>query len=238
VESRMTLAEGESVNFIEWVDVYEIAVIDPSDPKADDVVVVPGSLLKKGGVIRNDNLPADLEVLQYMKNSHIVGADEAPDAEGPVFTSLIGEQYKIQPAREEAGAGSERADIPSVRVRFLKKGTGEPLGTHLLSLYFDWNVTKRTPNFRFPPQRLQVGDKSYTVELRPKRVYKPYSLHLIKFHHDKYIGSDTPRNYSSDVRLIDPTRNENRELKISMNEPLRYGGETFYQASFFENNKG
>jgi len=69
--------------------------------------------------------------------------------------------------------------------------------------------------------------------LRPKRVYKPYSIHLVKFTHKKYIGTDTPKDYASQVRLEDPSRNEDREVKIWMNHPLRYAGETFYQSDFF-----
>jgi hypothetical protein len=39
-------------------------------------------------------------------------------------------------------------------------------------------------------------------------------------------------NFSSRVRLQRPATKEDREILISMNNPLRYGGETFYQSSF------
>ena len=68
------------------------------------------------------------------------------------------------------------------------------------------------------------------LELRPQRIYKPYALHLLKFTHKTYLGTDTPRDYTSLVQLNDPSRNESRELKIWMNHPLRHGGETFYQS--------
>jgi cytochrome c biogenesis protein ResB len=48
--------------------------------------------------------------------------------------------------------------------------------------------------------------------------------------HDKYLGTPTPKNYSSLVRLVDPERGEDREVLISMNDPLRHRGETFYQS--------
>src|SRR6185369_3776404 len=117
-------------------------------------------------------------------------------------------------------------------------GTDESLGTYGLSLYFNSNVTRRLPVYRFPPQHLRVGAKNYTVELRPKRLYKPFSIQLIKFHADTYIGTNKPRNYASDIRLINASTGEDRDLKISMNDPLRYAGETFYQSSFLENRKG
>ena len=39
------------------------------------------------------------------------------------------------------------------------------------------------------------------------------------------------------IRLIDLERNENREVLISMNDPLRYRGFTFYQSGFDNNDK-
>jgi hypothetical protein len=41
-----------------------------------------------------------------------------------------------------------------------------------------------------------------------------------------------PKDFRSRVRLDNPKTGEHREVEIFMNTPLRYGGETFYQASF------
>jgi hypothetical protein len=76
------------------------------------------------------------------------------------------------------------------------------------------------------------------MALRYRRIYKPYSVQLIDFQHDRYMGTDTPRNFSSLVRLIDPAHNEDREALIYMNHPLRYRGETFYQASYKSGDTG
>src|SRR5262249_25409701 len=129
VESRMTLAVGETSNIIDVVHKPELVLIDPSDPETDDVVEVPDSLLKKKGVIRDDDLPVDVEVLNYMRNSDLVEVDKAPQIDAPVFTSAVGRRFNLVERDEESGAGSERSDYPSVHVRFLKKGTDEVLGT-------------------------------------------------------------------------------------------------------------
>jgi hypothetical protein len=39
-------------------------------------------------------------------------------------------------------------------------------------------------------------------------------------------------NFSSLVHLKNPAKGEERDVLIYMNQPLRYGGKTFYQASF------
>ena len=74
--------------------------------------------------------------------------------------------------------------------------------------------------------------------LRQERYYLPFSLHLIEFRHDKYPGTDIPKNFSSRVRLQNLENREDREVRIFMNNPLRYAGETFYQASFDPDDHG
>ena len=51
------------------------------------------------------------------------------------------------------------------------------------------------------------------------------------------MGTNKPKNYSSEIRLEDPTTRENRETIIKMNQPLRYAGTTYFQASFDPRNE-
>ena len=82
------------------------------------------------------------------------------------------------------------------------------------------------------PLSLNAGGKEYQLALRPTRYYKPFNLHLIDFRFDRYAGTETPKNFSSRVRLERADTKEDRELTIRMNEPLRYAGETFFQADW------
>jgi hypothetical protein len=70
------------------------------------------------------------------------------------------------------------------------------------------------------------------VVLRFTRHYEPFSIELVKFSHDKYKGTDVPKNFSSRIRLANPVNKEDREALIYMNNPLRYQGITYYQGSF------
>ena len=247
VESHMTIAVGETTDFIEVTRYPELVFTDSSNPKFDDVLVVPSSLLKKPGILSKDELPVDVEVIEYMANAVPVDARKGAE-EGPTFKSSVGARFKLLGCPEESGTSS-KPDFPTIRVRFLDKKTGKPLSppaavygaradTYTLSYWFSPNRTNRLPVYRFPPQYLHAGDKTYTVEFRPKRIYKPYSIHLLKFTHKTYIGTEKARDYSSLVRLTDPSRNESREVKIAMNEPLRYNGETFYQSGVLGDDKG
>ena len=103
---------------------------------------------------------------------------------------------------------------------------GQPVGTYLVSLWGELFPDK------LAAQSVEVGGKNYALRMRPARFYKPFSLTLLKFSHDKYKGTEKPRNFSSLVKLKDPRTGEESTRLIKMNEPLRYEGETFFQASF------
>ena len=122
--------------------------------------------------------------------------------------------WKSQPKE----ARMEYRDIPSVLVE-LAAPQGEAKSL-LISAHFA------------KPQTLSAGGHEFQLLLRPERYYKPFNIHLIDFRFDRYAGSDTPKNFSSRIRLTRPDKGEDREVTIRMNEPLRYGGETLYQASY------
>jgi hypothetical protein len=83
-------------------------------------------------------------------------------------------------------------------------------------------------------QKIQINNKTYYVQIRPKRLYFPFKMTLKSFTHDVYPGSDIPKNYSSLVSIKPYDTSAERDVLIYMNHPLRYGYYTFYQASFGE----
>jgi hypothetical protein len=84
------------------------------------------------------------------------------------------------------------------------------------------------------PQTFAYGGRTYGLSLRPRRHDLPYSVTLRKFSHEVYPGTEIPRNFSSLVHLSNPAKREERDVLIRMNQPLRYEGLTFYQASYGE----
>jgi cytochrome c biogenesis protein ResB len=82
------------------------------------------------------------------------------------------------------------------------------------------------------PQTFSAGGRTWQLAMRPSRYYKPYSVTLQKFTHEKYPGTEIPKNFASTVTLVDPERSVNRNALIYMNHPLRYRGDTYYQAGF------
>jgi hypothetical protein len=84
------------------------------------------------------------------------------------------------------------------------------------------------------PQTFSWMNRTWQLVMRPAHYYKPYSITLQKFTHERYPGTEIPKNFASRVTLIDPERSTNRDVLIYMNHPLRYRGETFYQAGFLK----
>jgi cytochrome c biogenesis protein ResB len=82
------------------------------------------------------------------------------------------------------------------------------------------------------PQSFTHEGRTYTLAMRSRRWYLPYTVTLKEFRHDVYEGTQIPKNFSSLIQLRDPRRKEDREVLIYMNQPLRYDGKAFYQASF------
>lgn len=231
-ESRMSIDEGQTVQYAEDTRTVELAVVDTSDPARDRVVAIPASRLRRKGLIQDRLLPFDVQVEQFYHNADLFdGSTANVSTSAPLATRGFGAELGLQarPKPPASGVDQDEMDLPVAYVSVIAGGRN--LGTWMAALYFSLLP-------RFGPQEFQVDGTTYTLALRYARTYKPYSIHLLDFRHDRYLGTETPRNFSSRVRLVDATQNEDREVLISMNNPLRYRGETFYQASFKQGDLG
>lgn len=74
--------------------------------------------------------------------------------------------------------------------------------------------------------RFFKGDRVYAVGYLNKTYHLDFDLELIDFRMTTYQGSEKAKSYESEVRFKDKT------TIISMNEPLKHNGWTFYQSSF------
>jgi hypothetical protein len=236
IESQMRLEIGETKNYAEDSRRNELAVIDVTNPDHDEVVAIPQSLLEKPGEIRLPGMPFVLRVKKYLANSlpagPMSGAGEKLQAQNG-----IGQRLLFTAAPTVSRMDDENKPAALVEVATDKGAMGQ------------WTVstwmTKRpwvsilqgevggilgvTVN---EPQSFRVNGHTYQLALRAVRYYKPYAITLRDFKHDVYAGTDIPSNFSSKIHLRDPGRGEDRDILIYMNNPLRYRGESFYQASF------
>ena len=69
-----------------------------------------------------------------------------------------------------------------------------------------------------PPRNFELDGRQWSIQLRPARYYKPYSLTLLDFTHEVYPGTQIPKNFSSKVTLADP-ENERSPPGADLHEP-------------------
>lgn len=222
-EGMMTIGEGQKVSFVEDTRKVELAFIDGTDPATDDVFVVPERLLRRSEPVRVAGLPFEVTPLpgRFMKNSELKDAKAGTD--NPA-TQGVGLYVVAREAPEASGVSTEGdTDLSAVYVSLRETGSGHDLGTYLGSVQL--TMGKGT-------QSVRAGGKQYRIALRFKRSYKPYSVFLTSFKFDRYAGTDTAKDYSSFIRLEDPERGVTRDVRIWMNNPLRYRGDTLYQFNF------
>jgi hypothetical protein len=220
-ESALHLREGEARNYSESERQAELAVIDTTDRDLDKVVAIPQGRLMRQNEIQHRELPFAVKVKSFYVNSFV---DKRPaDAREPAAaTQGVGPQAIVREAPRVTDM--DHRDVPSAVVEVVTPQGS--LGTWLVSEYIE------------QPQSLSYNGRTYSLTMRPRRYYKPYTIQLVQFRHDVYAGTGIPKNFSSRVQLQRPDTGENREVLIYMNNPLRYAGETYYQASFDQDDHG
>jgi ABC-type transport system involved in cytochrome c biogenesis permease subunit len=226
-EAQMRIEEGHSMNYVEDIRTAELAFVAATGEKEETHTVVPARLLTDGARITDAALPVDLKVLRYVQNANIVGPAMAPEETRDLATAGAGLTRFALPVRPTAGTDMGGGiDNPAAYVQLTEKGSGRDLGTYLVSTQLDLFDLGENP------QSVQIGDKTCRFGLRFERTYKPYTVTLNDIRKEDYIGTDTPRDYSSFIQLVDREHGTDREVRIWMNNPLRYSGETFYQSSY------
>jgi len=217
VESHMRLGRGETKNYAEDPRGMELAVIDTSDKEFDQVTAIPEGLLRSGGTIEHNSLPFRLVVRHFFQNSRLHMLNEPGVKLTPIANRGPGAQIGVEAVPR--ATGPDERDVVAAAVEVVP-ANGKSLGTWLVS------------DALGAPQTFDCAGKSWRLEMRAARYYKPYSVTLQKFTHEKYAGTEIPKNFASSVTLIDPDKATNRDVLIYMNHPLRYRGDTFYQAGF------
>jgi hypothetical protein len=215
---QMTLDEGGTKNYSESSRFNELAVINATDPNFDEVVAIPESMLAKGTVVQNPKLPFRVVPKVYYPNSDVRMRSSVPNAPPSPATMGMGPMLDVRPV--EVTYKEDEYNFPTAFVELV--GPDGSLGT--------WAVVDS--RMMGNPQKFDYAGKTWKLVMRPVRHYQPFSISLEKFSHDIYPGTDIPKNFSSRIRINPPDGGAPREVLVYMNNPLRYAGLTYYQASF------
>lgn len=212
-EGNMVIAEGDKSNFVSDYHEREIAFIETSDSEANHVTAFGENWLKPGKTLENPSLPFKIYIERYCHNCWVVQRETPstdPQSHGMLRMNDI-QSLPPLPENERNRSG----------IIFRIKGA-DPLTDGRYGIIEMMPVT----------QTIKAGEKTFEISLRRKRTYLPFNVSLIDFKKTVYPGTEKARSYHSEVILTDGDLQW--KSIISMNNPLRYKGYTFFQSSFFE----
>ncbi len=219
-ESQMKISEGEAQFYSESDRITELVLLDTTEAKFNEVVAIPEAVITDGGTIQHPKLPFQVRIRDSYANAMLQMRDQSPNAAPALATAGIGPRVAVIPLR--LTYKQDERNAPAANIELI--GTEGTLGTWLVSPLLG------------APQSFTYQGRTWQIALRFKRFYRPFSLTLLKFTHEKYAGTDIPKNFASRIRLLNENTHDDREVLIYMNNPLRYAGLTFYQASFVGDN--
>src|SRR4029077_7310481 len=107
-------------------------------------------------------------------NSRLKMLSQAGEGARPIANQGPGAMIAVEPATR--ATASEERDVPSAAIEILPKDGGS-LCTWLVS------------DALRAPQTFACGGRTWMISLRSARYYKPYSVTLQKFTHEKYAGT-------------------------------------------------
>jgi hypothetical protein len=229
IDYFMWLSEGESKNFIEAFHKDELAVIDMTDPDKNRVYTLQvDSSIRPGHLIQHADWPFTVNVLDVTQNAAIIPRDQAPPSPFPfTYTHGIAKDRNLIYFRVPRTFKEGERNVLTATIQI--ENESGALATLLVSNLFRDSEPMRES---FPHQIIEIDGRQYAFALRFKRMYIPAHIKLREFSHDRYPGTNIPFNFSSDVTIIDQQTGSSRDSLIYMNNPLRFAGLTFYQASF------
>ena len=213
---NMPVGEGESNNTAEDYFEYVVEVAEIIDEKPQDIHVVRGKHLTdlspgRTRLFRFPNLPFDLEIGGYLKNALPVAITERAPAAGELVTD---DGYYLMSRPGEINAEANTAACYTRIVH--RDGSKSP--PFILA------------GASFHPFTVKHGEAIFTIDMRKRLWPMPFTVRLDEFTAEFHPGTMKPAKFVSQITRIE--EGSEAKVTIQMNEPMRYAGLTFFQASY------
>ncbi|MFQ5504117.1 MAG: cytochrome c biogenesis protein ResB [Planctomycetota bacterium] len=217
-EGSMKLYESQQGNEFESWHEWELAIQEKVDGGVREHIVPQAGFayLDRGerASFHHEGLPFDLTVSRYARNSQ-------PAPVGPFGASGAGIDgfflRRLRPAREAEN------NMPGLYASVREEASGE---VHKGLL---WGAQQH-------PWVVEVGGKSFAIDLRRKRWVLPFTIQLEKFKRELHPRTSMAKAFSSDVKVIE--NDVEQPVKISMNQPLRLHGYVLFQHQWDQGGPG
>jgi len=220
-DNQMRIDVGQTRRYSESFRDTELAVIEITHPDYDQVVSIPSALLTEGASIQHPGLPFIVKPAAYYPNASLQMRMQVPNAPPSLATPGEGDDIVATPI--PVTTKPDESNWPTGYVELV--GPEGSLGIVLVSTLLQ------------QPEAFAYQGRTWLLSLRAKRDYLPFSITLEKFTHDIYPGTDIPRDFASTIRLRSDDGRDDREVRIFMNNPLRFAGRAFYQAGYANNDR-
>lgn len=207
VESQLTLAEGETGHFTTSYNEWELAVYERKGD-SNQVTAYRDEDLRPGAELSLPFGGAKIRVDRYFRNSAAFRVQAA--LKPKLSASGIG-FLESKPPEKEANF-----NVPGLTFTLLEAGQAPRE-----ALLYGAEPTPLTVVLQGKPVHLQLRLRHYPLG---------FSLRLLDFKKEVHPGTQMPRAFESHAELRHGP--QHRRVRIWMNNPLRYEGLTFFQASY------
>ena len=215
---NMAVSEGGTSNVAEDYFEYVVEVSEIKEGKSDKIHVIRGKDITglEGEKLRKfiiPELPFDLQLTAYMENCVPVSANErAPDRQ-----QYLADGYFLMEKPKQAKAEPAEQYTAGCYARIIQR-----------------DGTKSAPfilaGASFQPFSYRVGERVFTIDMRKRLWPMPFTLKLDQFTAAFHPGTRTASRFVSKVTRVES--GSEAKATIQMNEPMRYEGLTFFQASY------
>jgi cytochrome c biogenesis protein ResB len=213
-ESNVHLAEGEATNVSTSYQAWELAYWT-DDGNARQVTAVDAKHFKPGNQIPFENKDFTLTVNKFYLNCD---AFNDPLVKRDTITlNVSGITYLTQKPVDKEREQNVRGGIFDLKADHK---------SYSLILYGAEAQATQVP----------ILGKNYYFILRHKRFPLPFTIRLDHFKAEFHPGTDMAKSYESLVTITTGTLQ--RQVRIYMNNPLRYKDYTVYQASYENDSQG
>jgi len=213
---HLTLFEDEASDVFESYYEWEIAVSEERDDGEANEHVIPGDEFtgldsEDHRPFHREDWPFELVLSGYQPNADLMSVTGSAPPDARV---VDGEFLRGRPMEQ-----AMETNIAGAYITVHEDGADEPREGIL------WGVPE------YPAFTFETADGAeWAIELRKKQFELPFTVRLDEFTRELHPRTDMPAGFSSDVTKIQDGME--REIHISMNEPLRHEGYTLYQASW------
>ncbi len=216
---NIAIHEGETRDAAESFTEYAVEVAEIKDKEPAEIHVIRGQHiddLGNGGsrIFRLPKLPFDLEIADYYSNAVPVSIHERAPAAGTSYPDPPPDGYYLLKQPDDPVAERNTA---ACYARVLHRDGAKSPPFILAGACFH-------------PFTLKVDDRVFTFDMRKRIWPMPFAIRLDEFTAEFHPGTMKPKRFVSKITRIEDDREA--KVTIQMNEPMRYEGLTYFQASY------